>query len=691
MLDNSILKSIAFNYDLNTLVAYAYNAADIILYGKPCALYDFAHMDMNGRSVASYMASYAIKRISDDSSGFKSDLTNMIQADEHSLMVLGALQNLCVAYKQDSEGLLSKMLCTGNYSAFKTIVDSNSLVDVTDTKISNAERRLTIPTQKAYESKKAKNVIAEICNNKPADKNYCGPIMEFVALNKNQEFMLSFKNSNGLPLSSTLFVPLSFLYIVADIFTLLMGGTINYANVIEKTVIQNIMDKFKNCSVIKAAWLYTIRDRQNLVAELAQCSDTLTNWGKRVCNKPRGVTMNKNFIYYTYGKKAAKSYQDKNGYCRNKIAAGEKKIGLSLPEFDIFFYDIRSEATSTEPVAFNPINFRGIRTYTKADYDKTSETIQQSAKYPKIIMQSVYMDCMDNIFDKKRAGLDKLWKLTSVKEELLDKLYSKEHYDFMMGSLKRYSATDIYEIVSEVPSLFSDKDHHSFFDLCAIKVKQMGLARTKLEEVALPTLDGSESPEEVKEKKLLRRKIIASNVNQGICIVDYKNVKGSGTYRKYVTNNKEILTRLYGKDYIGKYAAIPYCIQSLEYILRSRQIKTTDELYCILQDLGINDIAGNTFPIGPKGANYTFDIIPVLGPNDFELLYSAVKKFIDNYNIMRGNKEETAEDGQNNEKKPVPCVNVLMPQKIFERKKDGNSKFNVWLYEYGVDKLYIYK
>ena len=724
MLNNKTVRNFAFEgVDMNILKVYAKNVADNILNGlrgktdSITSLFDFAHMkDEKGQSINQLFGMYGMQCFSRDSELCGSDVKT-VNSTAHYWSKLGKLQSLCLCYSETNEGI-SKCLCIGNLTLFKIMLFNkffDDVEDIKDKRVTTAVKRLTVPKQKKFNDKKSRNLYADLLlGTESGEHIFCGPKMEYESYvsNLNNNSTMTFSNSAGMPVNETLFVPLAMLYIISDIFEVIMEHKTDGENPGEyaategklcdneleivnfiKSYVYPILSKSNNIR-FRAFRLYTLKNEKGLISELAKGKESLKDWSKRSVNaNNRGITLSPEVVHWIYGsikktKKESKCIPTQAS--DNKVKAGRNKLGLRLPACDIFFYNTRSESYSTDLIAFSPYNFAYVTSYKPEDVKSALKSRENSSKYPYVVMLSVYLDYIDYIFDKKLNNLDRLWYLTSVPDDIKDELYSENHYNFMVNSAKHYSATDIYDITSdpELSNIFFD-----FNDRCERKKEQFGI-KGELIKVNLKELDYSISDDNKIILRRNRKEIIENALRSGMCAVEYKKKtvakKGriTRTQRYYVTYNKDLIKRIYGDNYIGLYGSLNYRLKELD--ARNKKARSIDDLNRAIRELGIMEIAGKDIELA-RGKVITCDTIT---PNaDFSLYKQIVDTFIQNMVMKLGIKSFDNDSTSDKEEvdKQICTVNVVAPKRDSMLNRNGNSAFNIWLLESGVVGLYIIK
>ena len=724
MFEEKTLRNFAFEgINIDILKVYAKNVVDILLNslrGKKdslISLLDLEHMmDDKGNSINNLFAMYGMQSFSRDAELCGSDVKNVNSLPLY-WSVYGKLQSLCVSYSETSEGI-AKGLCLGNLTLFKIMLFNRFFDDidvVKDKRVTTAIKRLTVRNQKQFNDTKARNYYTDLLiGNDKGEHIFCGPRMEYESYvsNLNNNATMTFSNSAGMPVNETLFVPLAMLYIISDIFEIIMEHKTDGENPSEyattegklcdneteivnfiKSYVYPILKKSNNIR-FRAFRLYTLKNKEGLIKELATGKESLRDWSKRSVNaNTRGMTLSPNVIHWIYGsnkkvKKGVKCIPTQ--YSEEKVEAGKNKLGLRLPECNIFFYNTRSESYSTELTAFEPYNFAYISMYKLEDVNSDKDSRKNSSQYPYVVMLSVYLDCIDYIFDKKLNNLDRLWYLTSVPDDVKDELYSENHYNFMVNSARYYSATDICDITSdpELSNLFFD-----FRDKCEKKKEQFGI-KGDIIKVNLKDLDDSMSEDNKLILRRNRKEIIENTLRSGICIIEYKKKtvakKGriTRTQKYYVTYNKDLIKRIYGDNYIGLYGSLNYRLKELDN--RNKRARNIDDLNRAIRELGIMEIAGKDIELA-RGKVITCDTIT---PNaDFSLYKQIVDTFIQNMVMKLGIKSFDNDSASDKEEvdKQICTVNIVAPKRDSMLNRNGNSAFNIWLLESGVVSLYIIK
>ena len=185
------------------------------------------------------------------------------------------------------------------YSARKYIKNNNFLVLYDDELIVN--------------DKKSRNLYADLLlGTESGEHIFCGPKMEYESYvsNLNNNSTMTFSNSAGMPVNETLFVPLAMLYIISDIFEVIMEHKTDGENPGEyaategklcdneleivnfiKNYVYPILAKSNNIR-FRAFRLYTLKNEKGLISELAKGKESLKDWSKRSVNaNNRGITL----------------------------------------------------------------------------------------------------------------------------------------------------------------------------------------------------------------------------------------------------------------------------------------------------------------------------------------------------------------------------------------------------------------
>lgn len=722
MFDERTIRNFAFEgVNMDILKVYAKNVVDILLNslrGKRdliVSLLDLEHMyDDNGNSINKLYAMYGMNSFTRDAELCASDVKNINSLPLY-WSVYGKLQSLCMCYSEDEEGILNTCFCIGNLTLFKIMLFNRFFDDidvVKDKRVTTAIKRLTVRSQKQFNDTKARNYHTDLLlGNDKGEHTFCGPRMEYDAYisNTNNNTKMTFSNSAGMSVKETLFVPLALLYIISDVFEVIMlhskdarfatiegklcDNEVEVVNYI-KGYAYPILAESNNIR-FRAFKIYTLKNKKGLIKELANGASSLKNWSKRGVNaNQRGVTLSTDIIHRIYGTtiKSKKEVKYIETQCsKNKVEAGANKLGFRLPMANIFFYNTRSESSSTELVAFAPYNFAYITSYKMEDIVSAVKSRQNSSQYPHVIMLSVYLDYIDYIFEKKLNNLDRLWYLTSVPDNIIEKeLYSDNHYNFMVNSAKYYSATDIYDIISdpELSSIFFD-----FNSRCEQRKVQFGIKGERVA-VNLKEVDSNMSDETKMNLRNTRKEIIENALKTGICMVEYKRKtvakrgRNQRTQRYYVTCNRDLVKKIYGDNYIGVYGSLTYRLKELDY--RNKKARNVDDLNKAIRELAIMEIAGKDIEIS-AGKTITCDNITPTA--DFSLYKQIIDTFVQNMVIKLGIKSFENDTLNNKEEadKQICAINVVAPKKDSMLNKNGSSTFNIWLLESGVVSLYMIK
>ena len=701
MLDSITFRNFAFEgIDINILKVYAKNVIDSLILGlkgqkeNVISLFDFESMkDDKGNSLNVLFAMYGMDCFKREIGVSGSDIKNVNTAQRY-WSKLGKLQSVCVAYSEVRDVGVVKTLCIGNSVLFKLMVIRKLFgdIDVTDKKVTTSINRLTVPKEKKFNDKKSRNVYADILlGNDKGIHSFCGPKIEF-GDSRGNNIEVSFSNSSGMNVDDTLFVPVAFLYLISDIFKALMyqgeycNGAVNISNNNEAEVLKFALDYLFSIlgnTRIPALKLYTLNNKVGLVKELAS-GQSIKGWGTRsVYRAIKGVTLSENVVRQIYGtKKRGTNIKLENKYSKAKILEGKDRLGFVIPDIDIFFYDTESERESVKLAAIDIYNFAYAMIYTNTDMITSEKVREKVRKYPRLVMLMVYLDYIDSIFEKRINGLDKLWYLVSLKDELKDKIYSDDHYNFMNNAAQYYRATDIYTIVSdpELSAIFYDFDNK-----CREKAALLGI-NGETEDIMLPAVDKSLSEERIIGVRLARKQIIEKALKSGICVVDCK-LKGKDVSRRYyLTYDKDIIKRVFGDNYIGLYGSITYRLKELEY--RVENAKSINDLNKALGDLAVMEIMGKEIEVS-KGKFVTCDIIAMSA--DFNTYKQAIITFIQNMNIKMGARVGESATVKEEVNKSICTVNLTATKRSCLMNKNGSTTFNRWLLESSVEKISLLK
>ena len=707
MLNNVTFRNFAFEgIDKYILKVYAKNVADSLLNGLRgkmelvVGLYDFESMkDEQGRSINDLFAIQGINYFKRDAELSGSDVTE-INTSNFYWSKLGKLQSVCLAYNEVPDAPVSKTLCVGSLILFRLMIIRklfDDITDITDKRVTTAIKRLTVPKLKKLNDKKVRNLYSDLLlGNDKGVHVFCGPKIEFGEA-KGNNIELKFSNSLGMNVSDTLIVPIAFMYIIDDLFQMMMnGGKLangikgNYSaneleiiNYIQPYIVNIIGDKRFN-----AFNLCSLNNKNGLIKELA-AEKEIKGWGKKnVYAHKKGITLSEIVIHSIYGDRDKKT----NMYIPNeksteKVNRGKNNLGFSLPSADIYFYNTKSESNNTELLAFDPYSFAYIRTYSSEEVKKDIKNREKSERYHRFIMLSTYLDYFDDkIFVPEKDRLlciDRLWYLTSVPDDIKKNLYSDDHYKFMINSAKYYSASDIREIVddTELSTLYYDFD-----DRCMKKNKALGLKSGSIN-VDLPKADKNMSEDEILEVRKKRKNIIMKALNSGICEVEYKNKGSNKTYVCYLTYNKDLIKQRFGEDYIGKYSSLRYRLEKLS--KRIEDAKNINDLNKALNDLAITQIMGKEIILA-RGNKVVCGIIKP--SSNFETYKSAIDTFIKNMMIdMKIKSSDDAVSIKDDINKPICTVNLLASKRYDILDKNGNEGFNRWITESGVVKISLLK
>ena len=111
--------------------------------------------------------------------------------------------------------------------------------------------------------------------------------------------------------------------------------------------------------------------------------------------------------------------------------------------------------------AIDVYNFAYASIYTNDDMIASEKVREKVKKYPRLVMLMVYLDYIDKIFERQINGLDKLWYLVSLKDELKDKIYSDDHYNFMNNAAQYYRYLTLsYRLYSMTLIISAKKKQH---------------------------------------------------------------------------------------------------------------------------------------------------------------------------------------------------------------------------------------
>lgn len=701
MLDSVTFRNFAFEgISINILKVYAKNVIDSLIYGlkgnkeNVVSLFDFESMkDNNGNSLNALFAMYGMDCFKRDAEVSGSDIKN-VNTTQKYWSKLGKLQSVCISYTEVPDAGVVKNLCVGSSVLFKLMVIRKLFgeVDVTDKKVSTSIKRLTVPKEKKFNDKKSRNVYSDLLlGNDKGIHSFCGPKIEIVD-SRGNDIEVSFSNYNGINVDETLFVPVAFLYIISDIFNSLMfqgefsNGIGNMTNRVEAEVLQfateylfSIIGKTR----IPALKLYSLNNKEGIVKELA-AEKSIQDWGKRsVYRAIKGVTLSENVVRQIYGtKKKGTNMRVENQYSKAKIAEGKNKLGFLISDLDIFFYDTEAERENTKLTAIDAYNFAYASIYTNDDMNASEKVREKVKKYPRLIMLLVYLDYIDKIFEKQINGLDRLWYLVSLKDELKDKIYSDDHYDFMVNAAQYYKATDIYTIVSdpELSVIFYDFDNK-----CKEKAAFLGIKGETIN-IPLAVVDKNLSEDKIIGIRLARKQTIENALKSGICVVDCKLKSKNVSRRYYLTYNKEVIKRIFGENYIGLYGSIKYRLKELEW--RANNAKDINDLNRALNDLAIMEIMGKDIEVS-KGKTVICDsIVP---SSDFNTYKQAIFTFVQNMNIKMGSRTGESASDKEEVNKQICTVNLTASKKSCLMNKNGSSTFNRWLLESSVEKIALLK
>ena len=422
-----------------------------------------------------------------------------------------------------------------------------------------------------------------------------------------------------------------------------------------------------------------MNNKEGIIKELA-AEREIKGWGTRsVYRYVKGVTLSENVVRQIYGtRKKNLKLKVENQYSKAKLAEGRGRLGVVIPDIDIFFYDTEAERESVKLAAIDVYNFAYAEVYTNEDMHASEKVREQVKKYPRLVMLMVYLDYIDKIFERQINGLDKLWYLVSLKDELKDKIYSEDHYTFMTNAAQHYRATDIYTIVSdpELSAIFYDFDAK-----CKEKASLLGI-KGEIKEIQLPVVDKSKTEDDIMRVRLARKSIIEDALKKGICVVDCK-LKGKNVSRRYyLTYNKDIIKRVFGDNYIGLYGSITYRLKELEY--RADRAQSINDINKALNDLAIMEITGKDIELA-KGKVITCDsIVPSA---DLYTYKQAVFTFIQNMNIKMGVRVGDSATVKEEVNKQICTVNLTAPKRSCILNRNGSSSFNRWLLEASVEKI----
>lgn len=616
------------------------------------ALFDFNGIMGNGGTISQLLSTYAKMSLSTMIAQYNSDF--VIQGSQKALAALGALQGLAIVYYPDESDrtVINKAMCTTNINIFNTLVNLNAIDGLTkgaeDRKVGITVNRLTVPTMKAVKGTKANVFKDMLYGNKNGELVYTGPLFKFGEVDANQNIALTYTNCNGIDVNTALFIPLSFYYIIEDIFS-------------------EVFTTESHKGMTMAALASSVENSRDVLRLLTNGNSTKGVWGSRPAHHIRSITLSPVVLRKVYGKETEEVYQ--------KINKIKPQLGLSFPQMRYMFYDLRGAYDSYEPQHIDPLTFKALGEYSENQLKQDVQVIRKSSQYPKFILISIYRESVDKLMNS-HIDTPSLWRSLSIPEDILaNAMFGDEHKRYVYGAFK-YSSSDLYTLMTlkdkkrEIDNtvIFGNVDSRA-----KTKAAMFGVTNFKATKV---TLAGDYDQRLATVKKAL---------STGVCFVDYANKKG-GVTRHTLTNNQAIITRIYGSDYVAKYGSLKKRIDDVRYGIENA--KDMLDLSHYITKTGIIDLAGievkdrkgNVIGINPP-----FPVISL----DFEEFKASLSQYLDN---LLGQSGITREQKDVPPEKQVVCgVSLAATPKSATTDIYGSADFFTYLEIGGITGLYILK
>lgn len=618
------------------LETYRTYAANVIIKGTgDRALFDFVTGD--GAVIGQMLSQFASQSLSVMVSHSNSDF--VAQGSTKAFRDLGALNGLAVIYypNEKDPSVINKALGTANVTVFNSLVSMGALSGVTksvdDKKYNLTVNRLSVPTMKSMKTAKL-NVFKDLLYGKDGKSLYTGPLFKFEEVSNAQDIQLSYTNSNGIPIDTALFVPLAFYVVIEELFT------------------QQIFQSENVKGMIQAAIASSVPDSGKVVEALA--SGANINWGKRHVARERSITLSSKVLRLVYGKETDELLQ--------KINKRKAQLGLNFPSLRFSFYDLRGSYDSYELQSIDPLTFKCLSDYTRANLNTDINAIKKSSKCPKFVLVSLYRETVDYIMTNK-LDIPELWTMLNIPESVLEKdKFGVTHQNYVYGAFK-YTSSDLYSLLCKLNKLLEGFTKLEPIDTrINKKMTQFGLSTYKTYKV------------ELSDDMDTRLKTVKDALSQNICYVDYTNKKGQTT-RHTLTTNESILTHVFGDDYIGKYGSLKKRVETFKYGVEHSS--TMNDLRHYVVKTGILDLA-NKEVVDKKGNKLGTNPPPPVMTTDFNKYKQALIEFADGLIIPPTATRNTIVP-ESPEKQKVVGISLAATPKTGYSDLDGSKDFYTFL------------